>query len=74
MILEQSSGGIPFNLVSSSRTTCLTNLIEFCHALTKKKREKIKKSILYSQTHIFFVLVQLVIDYYLYIKKKVIAK
>lgn len=29
MILEHSSGGMPFNLVSSSRTTCFTNLIEF---------------------------------------------
>lgn len=38
MIFEQSSGGIPFNFVSSSRATCLTNLIEFC----KKKKRKNK--------------------------------
>jgi hypothetical protein len=40
MIFEQSSGGIPFNFVSSSRATCLTNLIEFCKKKKKNKNER----------------------------------
>lgn len=36
-ILEQSSCGIPFNLLSSSRATSFTNLMEFCGEIGERK-------------------------------------
>lgn len=40
MILEQSSSGIPFTLLSSSRATSFTTSMEFCGGGKKKKKKK----------------------------------
>lgn len=48
MILEQPSGGIPFNFDSSSNTTCFTILIEFWQIQKQKPKKAIYKKLNYS--------------------------